>query len=259
MRALYGTEAAGAPPSVIHRLDVRTKMAISLAASAAVVVLSDPAAMAVFFAASGFYALPVRRPGVFLIAYAVVGCMWCAAVGMMAGMHLLMPRMPTADPAKLLVPFLRTGVMLNVALALALSSRIQGLLSTLKNLRLPFCIYVPLAVMIRFLPAFVEDVRQIVECLRTRGHRLTPLQLVVRPLFTVRILLAPLLFRSLRSSDELGIAAELKGLGNARRLTPLKTDRFSGEDLLIAGLALLVITAGAAVQIVFGGGGGIHG
>lgn len=259
MRALYGIEPADARPSVIHRLDARTKMAISLASSVAVVAMSDPTAMALLFAASAVYALSVRRSVVFLIAYLVVGCMWCAAIGMMAAMHLLMPKMPTADPAKLLVPFLRIGVMLNVALALALSSRIQALLSTLKSLRLPFCIYVPLAVMIRFLPTFVEDVRQIGECLRTRGYRITPLHAVVRPLFTARLLLAPLLFRSLRSSDELGIAAELKGLGNARRLTPLKTDRFSREDLVIAGVALLVIAAGAALQIVFGGGGGMHG
>ncbi|MFP4348341.1 MAG: energy-coupling factor transporter transmembrane component T family protein [Thermodesulfobacteriota bacterium] len=259
MRALYGIEAAAARPSVIHRLDARTKMTLSLAASVAVVVLSDPTAMAFLFAASAGYALLVRRPVVFLIAYAVVCCMWCAAIGMMAGMHLLMPRMPTAEPAKLLVPFLRTGVMLNVALALALSSRIQALLSTLKSLRLPFCIYVPLAVMIRFLPTFVEDVRQIGECLRTRGYRLTPVHALVRPLFTARLLLAPLLFRSLRSSDELGMAAELKGLGSARKLTPLTTDRFSREDLLIAGLALLVIAAGAGLQMMLGGGGGMHG
>ncbi len=259
MRASFVTESAGEAVSLLHRLDVRTKMAVSLLASVAVVAFNHAGAMTVLAVASAVYALPSRRPGVFALAYLLVLCMWGVAIGMTAGMNLLIPKMPTADPARLLTPFLRTVVMLNVALALALSSRIQALLSALKTMRLPFCIYVPLAVMIRFLPAFIEDVRQIGECLRTRGHRLTFGYAVARPVLTVRLMMAPLLFRSLRSSDELGVAAELKGLGRARRITPIAASDFSGVDLLIVGLALVAVSAASVLQILYGSGGGLHG
>jgi energy-coupling factor transport system permease protein len=66
-------------------------------------------------------------------------------------------------------------------------------------------------------------------------------------------LLMPLLFRSLRSSDDLGIAAELKGLGHGRRMTPLHPARFGREDALMAGLTLAVLAAALALQLVLRG------
>jgi energy-coupling factor transport system permease protein len=231
-------------------------MGISLAASLAVVFLNHPVPLAVLACASALYALSLKRPLILLVVYGAVIFMWLVAVAMVAGLHAVWHEVPPLEIDKLLAPFLRTAVMVNAALTLALSSRIQTLLATLKAIRLPFSIYVPLAAMIRFLPTFIEDVRQINECLRTRGHRLAPVGVFAHPLLTVRLLLMPLLFRSLRSSDELGMAAELKGLGSAGRMTPMKRPRFSGTDAVTASLAFMVLALGAGLQMMFNPGGG---
>ena len=259
MRAscVLDTPFQGTEDTFVHRLDVRTKMAVSLLASAAVVFLTDPRALALLAAGSSAYALSLRRIRLLLIVYAAVGIMWVLAMGMMTALHALLPQAPAADLSRLPTPFLRTWVMINAALGLALSSRIQTILGALKTLRLPFCIYVPLALMVRFLPTFIEDVRQIVECIRTRGYPVSPLFPLRHPLLTIRLLFMPLLFRSLRSSDELGMAAELKGLGEARRLTPVAADRFGREDLFMAALTVCFLATGAVLQLMAPAAGGM--
>ena len=249
-----------AAKTVIGRLDVRTKMAIGIMASLAALSLNSPAALGVLALSSLAYALLLRRGKLLVLVYAMVIGMWIVAVGMLAGLRWLWPEMAALETDKLVGPFLRCAVMVNVALALALSSPIQGLLTALKTLRLPFCIYVPLAIMIRFIPTFIEDVRQIGECIRTRGHRLTPASMIGRPRLTLRLLLVPLLYRSLRSADELGVAAELKGLGGASRLTSMQSSRLGLADGLAAVAALIVLAAGVTLQVLLpASGGGIAG
>jgi energy-coupling factor transport system permease protein len=251
MRALFETDTPQKTDRFVHRLDARTKMGVSLLASVAVILMNHPVPLAVMTLFSAIYAFNLKRIKLVWIIYAVVVLMWCIAVGMMTGLHLLWPRMAPLELDRLMVPFLRTTVMVNVALALALSTRTQSFLSTFKALRLPFPIYVPLAVMIRFIPTFIEDIRQIRECARTRGHRITPVFIIRRPVLFVRLLLMPLLFRSLRSSDELGIAAELKGLGHGKRMTPLHPARFGREDAFMAGFTLAALAAVFMLQILF--------
>ena len=246
--------------TVIGRLDVRTKMAIGIVASLTALWLSHPAALGVLAIGSSAYALLLRRGRFLVLIYGMVIGMWVVAVFLMTGLQWLWPAMGGLESQKLVAPFLRCVVMVNVALALALSSPVQGLLATLKTLRLPFCIYVPLAVMIRFIPTFIEDVRQIAECIRTRGHRITPLSIIVRPRLTLRLLFVPLLYRALRSADELGMAAELKGLGGASRLTPMQSGRFGRADRVAAATALIFFMAGAVLQVLLPvAGGGMHG
>ena len=81
------------------------------------------------------------------------------AMGCAFGMSLLIPSMPAFSAVSLVVPFLRMATMLNVILPLAFSCRVQSLLTALKSLRLPFCLYLPAAVMIRFIPTFLHDAK----------------------------------------------------------------------------------------------------
>lgn len=238
--------------SVIHSLDSRTKMGLSLVASVAVLVLSDPVSLGLLVAASTLYALALRRYTAVAICYGLFIVLSVVAYGFIMGMHWLWPKIPVAEPAKLVVPFMRSLVMANVVMGLALSSRVQSILTALKSLHLPYCISIPTAVMIRFIPSFLTDMKQIAETMRTRGHRLTPLLLITRPRMTLRLILTPMLFRALRTSDELAIAAELKGLGMRRRITPYKTTHFSRRDGIAAVLAALLLVAGVVLHIAVG-------
>jgi len=256
MPALSAINCGPAGATFVHRLDVRTKLGVSLLASIVVIVMSQPAALAVLAGASALYAACLKKPRIILIVYAAVALMWAVAAAMMAGMHMVWPRAAPLEWDRLAVPFLRTVVMVNTALPLALASRTQSFLGAFKALRLPFCLYVPLAVMVRFIPAFIDDVRQIRECVKIRGYRVSFFGFAAHPVLALRLVLMPLLFRSLRSSDELGVAAEMKGLGSARAMTPLYRARFGREDAVMAGLVAAVLVPGVALQVLLKGGGG---
>ena len=75
----------------------------------------------------------LKRSKVLAIGHLALVAMWVVALGFLLGMHFLMPSMGEVKLHTLLTPFLRTAIMLNVILAMALSTRIQTVLSTLKS------------------------------------------------------------------------------------------------------------------------------
>lgn len=239
-----------------YRLDARTKMGVSLLASLAVMVLGRPEALLLLLLASLAYALTLHRPRALLLCHGCLVAMWVVAYGFLLLIDLFMPGAGTGGPGKLLVPFLRTAVMVNVILVMALSIRIQAVLSTLTSLRLHRCIAIPTAVMIRFIPVFLSDIRQVVETLKIRGQVLSPRFFLRHPLLAARLLLVPLIFRALRAADEIGIAAELKGLGYAWQIRPCRPLRLARRDWIVSGSALLCVAAGFLLQGMVGWSGG---
>ena len=220
--------------------DARAKIAVSTLASVLTIYLTTPEAQGILFLFSAFYALSIRRPLLLLVCYAIVSCMLLMALGCAEIVRFFAPKMPAYPAATMLVPFLRLLVMVNVLLPLAFATRLQSLLSSLKGFHLPFCLYIPLAVMLRFIPTFVADMRQIAEALRIRGYRLSWKQFVLHPVLTLRFVTVPLLFRSLKASEDLGIAAELKGLGVGRVMRPYTLPVWKRRDSCLVGAALAV-------------------
>ena len=221
-------------------VDARAKIAVSALASALTICLTTPEAQGVLFFFSACYAMTMRQPWILLVCYTIVSAMLLMALGCAEVVCFLVARMPAYPIGTMLVPFLRLLVMVNVLLPLAFATRLQFLLSSLKGFRLPFCLYIPLAVMLRFIPAFVSDMRQIAEALRIRGYRLSWKQFVLHPVLTLRFVTVPLVFRSLKASEDLGIAAELKGLGLGRVMRPYRTPTWRRRDTVLVGAALAV-------------------
>lgn len=254
MQASFTSRTMGT--GLAYRLDARTKMGISLLGSAAVMILSRPAPLGLLLIASLAYAATLNRPRALLICHGCIIGMWVVAYGFMHLLQLIGPGSASADLARLLVPFLRSAVMVNVILVMALSTRIQTVLTTLKTLRLHRCIAIPAAVMVRFIPAFMADIRQVSETLKTRGYTMAPLFVLRHPLLASRLLFVPLVFRALRASDELGIAAELKGLGYGGQICACRPPRFSGWDAAASVAALTCVAGGIVLQNMGGWSGG---
>ena len=137
-------------------------------------------------------------------------------------------------------------------LPLAFSCRVQSLLTALKSLHLPFCLYLPAAVMIRFIPTFLHDAKQVSETLRIRGWRMTPWNAFRHPVLLIRLVFTPLLFRSLKTSEELGIAAELKGLGYGEGMRPYRKLVWKASDTWLLVAACLVAAAAVLCQHAVG-------
>ena len=246
MQALSVTEGA-VWGGGLHAADTRAKMFVSLLASVATVALSGVEPQMVLFGMSLVYALGMRQFRILLIGYAVLVGMSLLAMGCAFGMSLLIPSMPAFSAVSLVVPFLRMATMLNVILPLAFSCRVQSLLTALKSLRLPFCLYLPAAVMIRFIPTFLHDAKQVSETLRIRGWRMTPWNAFRHPVLLIRLVFTPLLFRSLKTSEELGMARRTQGARLRRRDAPLPEAGLEGVRHMAFGRGLPCGGCGGAV------------
>ncbi len=234
-----GRPDAGDP---ISRLDARTKMALCLVCSVTVIFLKDFVPLSILLAASFLYLLLLRRFRVTFIAYGALALLSLLALLCVKLMAMMIPEMSGFDLGQFLNPFMRVTILLNVILALALSSRVQDILTALRSLRLPLFLYLPAVVTVRFIPGFIHDIRQISESLRIRGYSLHPVFISLHPLLSLRLMFVPIVVRALRSSEELAIAAELKGLGHAEKMSTYRTGRLASADYWTLAIAAVLVT-----------------
>ncbi len=232
----------------IYAIDVRAKLIITIITSISAIALSSIYAQLVLFIASFFYAASMKKAKIMALTYLFVVLMICIAMIFLLSINYFFNFMEGRSYFAVMVPFMRMVTMINVVLPLAFTINIQSLLTALKSFRLPLFIYIPVAVMVRFIPAFVNDIKQIKESLTTRGINVSIMESIKHPVLTGRYLFMPVLFRSLRASEELGIAAELKGLGLDNKVVPYKKLTFTIYDFILIGLFFMVIMTAVYVQ-----------
>lgn len=250
MQASFSTKTDNNTLNWMHGLDARSKMTVCMLTALATVALSNAWAQLALFIASLVYFFSIRRWTVVAFTYIMMALMACLSFFCIWLISLWMPSAEKSMNAiALAVPFMRGCTMMNVVLPLAFSTRVQSILHSLQALKLPFCIYLPAAVMIRFIPTFASDIRQVWESLKIRGWHITPWMFTMHPVMATRLLFTPLLFRSLKTSDELGIAAELKGLGYGAVMQSYRASRWGRKDWLLIGAVLLVCVVAFCIQI----------
>ena len=84
------------------------------------------------------------------------------------------------------------------------------------------------------------------------GWRMTPWNAFRHPVLLIRLVFTPLLFRSLKTSEELGIAAELKGLGYGEGMRPYRKLVWKASDTWLLVAACLVAVAAVLCQHAVG-------
>jgi len=237
--------ASSAPSPVLASLaggrEVRARMLICLVTSLVVVWLKSPLALGWLAAWATALALSTTPLRLLAKVYALAAALFLLSLGCGWLQAQWSPALRQSGWTVFLTPFLRVAVLLGLTLSVALGARPTELLAALKGLRLPLFIHLPLVVMIRLVPSLISDLRQIADSLRLKGVRLNPLSLLASPLLTSRLLFAPLVFRVLRSAEELAVAAELKGLGQGARPSAWRGARAGWRDGLLLGLALAVL------------------
>lgn len=241
------------PKSFPATLDVRTKLLLCVLSSLSAVILHSPLALTPLLAGSVVYALTTKKTKGILAAYLVVSIMLGISMTFMVLLGMAWPELTEMKLKCLLVPFFRIVLMLNVVLVLAFTSRTQPLQTALKSLHIPTMIYIPTAIMIRFIPTFFNDTEQVIQNLNIRGYPLTPRTLFLHPLQSMQHLFVPLVFRALRSSDDLAVAAELKGVSISNAIASHRKQIFSLRDRVVSGLALALVACAFAIQARYGG------
>lgn len=250
MRDLF-VKAAADQGNVLRRLDARTKLGVTLTAAVLTVACSSPIAQLVLFAGTLVYALFLRRAKFLAILYGFMAIMMAVAAGCAIVLGHYIPAVGGLSINSLAIPFLRGLSMMNVVMVLALTTRVEDMLSTLERMHLPFCIFLPTAVMLRFIPTFANDIKQVWETLRIKGWPLGPAMVTFQPLLSARLVLAPILFRALKSSETLGVASELKGLGVSARTMPRNSHQMSGLDTGTLSMLVLLSIVVIACEFVF--------
>lgn len=182
MRDLFA-KAAADETNLMRRLDARTKLAVTLVTAVLTVAASGLIGQLVLFAATLVYALLIRRPGLLAVLYGVMAVTMGVAVLCGAALGEIFPAMGGISVKSLIIPFLRGLSMMNVVMVLALTTHIEDLMATLERIRLPFYIFLPVTVMLRFIPTFTNDIKQVWETLRIKGWPLGPAMLTVQPCF----------------------------------------------------------------------------
>ena len=180
--------------TLLAQVDARSKLLLTLFGAICTIVFSSLGAQFSLFVFSFAVALLIKRPTLLVVLYALMAAMMGLAV------------------ENLVIPFLRGLTMMNLVVGLAMSTRIENIMVALSQLKLPFMLTLPSTVMIRFIPTFAHDVVQVWETLKIRGWQLGFGMLCRHPLLSARLIFTPILFRALKSSEALGVAAELKGL-----------------------------------------------
>lgn len=238
--------------------DVRTRLLISLAVSAAGLYLNRTGPLAVLGAATFLYVLHTRRYKLIALSYALVATMSLLSIGIIflcyqgleAGLNAMgspHARMATMMRASLIanvhIPFLRLIPSLNALLAVALDFDVQSFIAAMKQVRMPRILFLPLTVFCRFIPEFIQNTRQLRDAIQMRGFRITPLFMMLRPVASLRLTLVPLSIRALRMSDNLAMAAEMKRIGYCDRPTLWKPSRLRQLDAIILLVAIFTLTA----------------
>lgn len=240
--------------------DFRTRLFVSILVSTVTVYLSDARILAALTAATLVYLVAsTRRYKVVAGAYALVAVMTALSIAVIYATYALIglcvrgtgaegavAQMKDAMLGNFHTPFLRSLPSMNVLLALALNLSVQRFVGALKALRMPRVVFLPLLVFCRFVPEFIDVVRQLRDAVRMRGFTVSFGSAFIHPFQTVRLTVIPLAVRTLRMADNLAMAAEMKRVGFAKRPTHLNATRFRRRDFAAA-VMTVAITAAVAI------------
>ena len=233
-------------------LDIRTRLLISLVVTSVTLYLSSNATLAAMSALTFIYLLQTRRYVVIGVAYLLMLLMTLLSLGIIYGSsRLFMMLLPGEGMSRMMsgvldnfhTPFLRSIPSMNVLLAIGLNFSVQGFVGTMKSVRLPRFLFLPLLVFCRFVPEFVDVVRQLRDAVRMRGFSVGFGSAILHPFQTIRLTVIPLLVRTLRMADNLSIAAEMKRVGYAKKPTQLRTLRFRGLDFAMLAVTIILSSA----------------
>lgn len=242
------------------QLDIRVKVLTLFFLSLSLIFLKNPVGLAFLGVLSTVCLFSLGKYRLMAIIYLLLIITWVFSQGFTWFLALFIPTMREQTPIQTMIPFLRMWPLLNMALTVALSMEIGNALISLKKMRLPRLIYLPVMVALRFIPGFINDIKQLRDCLLIRGIALNFYTLLRHPNRTLRLLVVPMVVRALRLADELAIAAELKRVGYGEGIKTEKIRfRWSDSTFFVAAMLALVIAWNVpGIKVESGMRGSIH-
>lgn len=137
--------------------------------------------------------------------------------------------------------FAKFSTVFALAIWLVTSTNSGEFLAGLRALHIPGVIVLPVAVVLRFVPAILRELRAIVDAMRLRGVVPSAWSVLKSPVRTAEHVLIPLLAMTTRMADELSAAALIRGLDRSGPRTSIITLGFKGGDALLFVITALII------------------
>ena len=113
------------------------------------------------------------------------------------------------------------------------TSEISEVLASLQNMKIPYYINIPLAVILRFFPTLKQDITCIKQGIKTRGIDISFLGFLKHPFKAYEMMLIPMLMRMLCTATELSASVETRGLGVSCKKTSYTEVKFRMLDMLL--------------------------
>ena len=127
------------------------------------------------------------------------------------------------------------------------TTRVGEFLSAMARLHVPKRLTIPIAVMLRYLPAIREDWRFIKDAMRLRDVSPTLWGFLKAPAMTVNCIYVPLLTAASNAADELSIASVTRGIENPKERTCLVKIQMRAADFM----AMVLFAAFLAAEIAW--------
>ena len=121
------------------------------------------------------------------------------------------------------------------------STKISEFLAAFEKIKVPTCVTIPFAVMVRFLPTVGEEWSGIRQAMAFRGIGLTTGKLVLHPIITAEHILVPLLSSCVSIMDELVAASLVRGLDSEKKRSCFVDIKMKFYDFIVLFICILFI------------------
>lgn len=170
---------------------------------------------------------------------------WCAAYAVLFVTTILIAQVSnpvTASFAVVLIVFRRVFCVGMFGSNLIATTRVGELACALTRAHVPRGIVVAVSVGLRFFPTIATEFQRVIEAMRVRGIRLSPVAIARNPVRVMEHLFVPVMSRFAIVADELGNAAVVRGIDSSKPRTSYYDLRI-GTPEVISVLAFAVVAA----------------
>lgn len=133
------------------------------------------------------------------------------------------------------------GMLAGIVLS---TTKVSEFLSAMSRIHAPKKLVIPLAVMLRYIPAIREDWHFINDAMKMRDVSPSLKGLIINPGMTVDCIYVPLMMAASKAADELSIAALTRGIENPKPRTCLVQIRFYVADYIVLFVFMVFLVMG---------------
>ena len=142
-----------------------------------------------------------------------------------------------------IIPFMLLGTVIQK------QKNISEITMALERMHLPKGIILSIAVMFRYFPSIKDDLFIIIDAMKLKGLYTSKRAALIHPIRTMEFVLVPMLFKSLKTAEELSCAALVKGIENTGHKTSYFDVRLRAVDIVFLLTAITLLTASTNIKL----------